>query len=180
VSTLYAFDGASPDIDSTAFLAPGVIAVGNVKIGPRASIWFQAVVRGDINSVTIGAETNIQDGCLLHVTHRHALRVDERVTVGHGAILHGCHIEADCLIAMGAIVLDGAIVGKGSLVGAGSLVPPGMTVPPGSLVMGVPAKVIRQLTDDDRNRVMRGWQNYVGYAESYRTQLAAKFPSDSK
>jgi carbonic anhydrase/acetyltransferase-like protein (isoleucine patch superfamily) len=170
--TLLTFDGASPSIDQTAFIAPTSVIIGRVAIGTESSIWFQCVVRGDINSITIGNQTNIQDGCLLHVTHRHPLIIRDRVTAGHGAILHGCEIGNDCLIAMGAIVLDGAVVGEGSLIGAGSLVPPGMNVPAGSLVMGVPGKIVRQLTPDDKQRVAQGWQNYIGYAQSYRSQIS--------
>ena len=172
---LFSFDGAKPSVNQKAFVAPNAVLVGRVSVGPESSIWFSCVGRGDINSITIGAQTNIQDGSLMHVTAKHPLVVGDRVTVGHGAILHGCDIKSDCMIAMGAIVLDGAVVGEGSLVGAGSLVPPGMQVPPGSLVMGVPAKVVRQLTLDDKDRVAQGWKNYVGYAASYRQQLAAEY-----
>jgi carbonic anhydrase/acetyltransferase-like protein (isoleucine patch superfamily) len=172
---LFSFDGAAPSVDRTAFVAPGAVLVGRVSVGREASVWFQCVVRGDINSITIGNQTNIQDACLLHVTHKHALIIHDRVTVGHGAILHGCEVQSDCLIAMGAIVLDGAIVGEGSLVGAGSLVPPGMQIPPNSLVMGIPGKVIRQLTPEDRQKTMQGWKNYVGYANSYREQLVGQY-----
>ncbi|HEY9713002.1 MAG TPA: gamma carbonic anhydrase family protein, partial [Chroococcales cyanobacterium] len=133
-----------------------------------ASIWFNCVLRGDINRIDIGSNTNIQDGCLLHVTHKHPLFVGERVTVGHGAILHGCRIEADCLISMGAVVLDGAVVGAGSIVAAGAVVAPSANVPPGSLVMGIPAKVVRQVTDDDKHKIDRGWQNYLHYSGIYR------------
>jgi gamma-carbonic anhydrase len=169
--TLLSFDGAHPSIDDSCFIAPGATIIGRVSIGSQSSIWFQCVIRGDINGVTIGSQTNIQDGCLLHVTQRHALFIRDRVTVGHGAIVHGCDIGNDCLIAMGAIVLDGATVGEGSLVGAGSLVPPGMQVPPGSLVMGVPAKIIRQVTPADTERIRHGWQNYLNHSQSYRAQL---------
>jgi carbonic anhydrase/acetyltransferase-like protein (isoleucine patch superfamily) len=169
--TLLPFDGAAPSIDQSVFIAPGAVIVGRVSVGRESSIWFQCVARGDINSITIGNQTNIQDGCMLHVTHRHPLIVKDRVTVGHGAILHGCEINDDCLIAMGAIVLDGAIIGESSLIAAGTLVPPGMNVPPGSLVMGTPGKVIRPLTPEDKERVMKGWRNYIGYAESYKMQL---------
>lgn len=158
-------------MDQTAWLAPDVTIVGRVSIGRESSIWFRSVARGDINSITIGNQTNIQDACLMHVTHKHALTVRDRVTVGHGAILHGCEIQNDCLIGMGAIVLDGAVVGEGSLVGAGTVVPPNMQIPNGSLVMGIPAKVIRSLTPEDQQKMSQGWQNYIGYAASYRTQL---------
>jgi carbonic anhydrase/acetyltransferase-like protein (isoleucine patch superfamily) len=172
---LFSFDGAAPSVDRTAFVAPGATLVGRVSVGREASVWFQCVVRGDINSITIGNQTNIQDACLLHVTHKHPLIIRDRVTVGHGAILHGCEVQSDCLIAMGAIVLDGAVIGEGSLVGAGSLVPPNMQIPPGSLVMGLPGKVVRQLTGDDKERVAQGSKNYVGYAASYREQLVGHY-----
>lgn len=172
---LFSFDGAAPSVDQTAFVAPGVTLVGRVSLGRESSIWFNCVVRGDINSITIGNQTNIQDASLLHVTHKHPLVIRDRVTVGHGAILHGCEVQSDCLIAMGAIVLDGAVIGEGSLVGAGSLVPPGMQIPPGSLVMGLPGKVVRTLTPEDRERVAQGWKNYVGYGASYRQQLVGQY-----
>src|SRR5207244_2093032 len=105
--------------------------------------------------ITIGAHSNIQDGCLLHVTNRHALYIGDRVTAGHGAILHGCHIEDDCLIAMGAVILDGAVIGTGSIVAAGAVVAPGTEIPPGSLVMGIPGKVVRQVTEGDRSKIER-------------------------
>src|SRR5262249_55478442 len=107
-------------------------------------------------------------GCLLHVTNQHPCRVDDRVTAGHGAIIHGCHVESDCLIAMGAIVLDGAVVGEGSIVAAGAVIGPGTIVPPGSLVMGIPGKVVRPVTAEDRAKIERGWHNYVEYAATYR------------
>lgn len=175
----FSFDGASPSVDASAFIAPNATLIGRVTVGKDASIWFNCVVRGDINSIVIGNQTNIQDATLMHVTHRNSLIVRDRVTVGHGVILHGCEIGNDCLIAMGAIVLDGAVIGEGALVGAGSLVPPGMQVPPNSLVIGVPGKIVRELTPQDRDRVMRGWQNYIGYAQSYRQQLAAQARSES-
>lgn len=171
---LFSYDGAAPSVDQSAFIAPNATVVGRVSIGAESSIWFQCVLRGDINSIAIGSQTNIQDACLLHVTHRHPLVVKDRVTVGHGAILHGCEIKSDCLIAMGAIILDGAVVGEGCLIGAGSLIPPGMQIPTGSLVMGVPGKIIRQLSSEDKKQMIHGWQNYIGYAGSYRQQLAAQ------
>ena len=122
------FEGKTPKIDEYAYVAPGVVIIGDVSVGAEASIWFQSVLRGDINSISIGEKTNIQDGCLLHVTKRHPLKIGARVTAGHGAILHGCEIGDDCLIAMGAIVLDGAVVEPGALVGAGARIPPGMVV----------------------------------------------------
>jgi gamma-carbonic anhydrase len=165
---IHPYNNQAPDIHESAFVAPTAVVIGKVKVGKSASIWFNSVARADINSIEIGDYTNIQDGCMLHVTNRNPLVIGERVTAGHGAILHGCHVESDCLIAMGAIVLDGAVIGSGSIVAAGAVVAPSTTIPPGSLVMGMPAKVVRSVTPEDRQKIERGWQNYVGYAASYR------------
>jgi carbonic anhydrase/acetyltransferase-like protein (isoleucine patch superfamily) len=171
--TLYKFQDKSPSVHASAFVAPTACIVGEVIVKEEASIWFHTVIRGDINSVTIGQATNIQDGCLLHVTNAHPLNVGERVTVGHGAILHGATIESDCLIGMGSIILDGALIGAHSVIAAGSIVAPGSQIPPGSLVMGVPGKVVREATSKDREMIDRGWQNYVGYRQSFRQSLSA-------
>ncbi len=165
------FEGKTPKIAPNAYIAPGVVIIGAVEISPESSIWFQTVIRADINSISIGEKTNIQDGCMLHVSKRHALKIGNRVTVGHGAILHACDIGDDCLIAMGAIVLDGAVVEPGSMVGAGALVPPGMTVKAGSLVLGSPAKFVRQLHADDASRIQQGWQNYIEYAQRFAAEI---------
>lgn len=165
---IYRFEKYSPQVHETAYIAPTATLVGRVAVGAEASIWFNTVVRGDINSISIGERTNIQDGCLLHVTNQHPLVIGQNVTAGHGAIIHGCNIGNDCLIAMGAIILDGAVVGAGSIVAAGALVSPGTVIAPGSLVMGVPGKVVRDVSDEDRERIRRGWQNYVTYARTYR------------
>jgi carbonic anhydrase/acetyltransferase-like protein (isoleucine patch superfamily) len=164
----YPFAEFQPVVHETAFVAPTAVLIGQVTVAEGASIWFHSVARGDINLVSIGANTNIQDGCMLHVTQRNPLLVDERVTAGHGAILHACHIESDCLIAMGAIVLDGAKVGAGSIVAAGAVVAPGTIIPPASLVMGVPGKVVRPVNAEDRSRIEQGWQNYIRYSAIYR------------
>lgn len=163
----YEFDGERPNVAVSAYIAPNVVLIGRVTIEDEASIWFSSVLRGDINEIRIGKGTNIQDSCLLHVTNHHAMVVGDRVTVGHGAILHGARIESDCLIGMGSIILDGALVGAHSVVAAGSIVAPGTQIPPGSLVMGIPGKVVRTVTDRDREMIERGWQNYVGYRETY-------------
>ncbi|MBU6451552.1 MAG: gamma carbonic anhydrase family protein [Cyanobacteria bacterium REEB67] len=173
MTTLYKFMDRAPSVHASAFIAPTACLVGDVRVKSDASIWFHTVIRADINTVSIGQSTNIQDGCLMHVTNNHPLVVGDRVTVGHGAILHGATIEADCLIGMGAIVLDGAMVGAHSVVAAGSIVAPGTQVPPGSLVMGVPGKVVREATSKDREMIDRGWQNYVGYRQSFRENLSA-------
>lgn len=170
MSPLYKLDN-EPKVHETAFIAPNACLIGAVVVEADASVWFNTVARADINSIYIGEGTNIQDGCMLHVTHSLSLTIKERVTVGHGAILHGCQIESDCLIAMGAIVLDGAKIGAHSIVAAGSLVTPGTQIPPGSLVMGVPAKVVRQVRPADREMIERGAANYIGYKELYKQKL---------
>ena len=170
---LFEYGGKKPEIHESAYIAPNATIIGEVSIAAQSSIWFQAVVRGDINKISIGKETNIQDGCYLHVTNRHPLTVGDRVTAGHGAILHGAEIGEGCLIAMGAIVLDGVVLGDHCLVAAGTVIPPGTHIKARSLIMGVPGKVIREVTDQDIERVMRGWQNYVGYAQQYKQSLKA-------
>jgi carbonic anhydrase/acetyltransferase-like protein (isoleucine patch superfamily) len=164
---LIPYENHHPELHESVFLAPTAVVIGRAKVREGASIWFNCVIRADINAIEIGANTNIQDGCMLHVTNRNGLIVGDRVTVGHGAVLHGCKIEADCLISMAAVVLDGAVVGAGSIVAAGSVVPPGSEIPPHSLVMGVPGRVVRSVSDEDRRKIDRGWQNYLRYAGIY-------------
>lgn len=175
---LLRFDGAEPSLSPSAFIAPTAVLIGQVEVGSESSVWFQTVVRGDINHIWIGNQSNIQDGCLLHVTNRNPLIIGSRVTVGHGAILHGCRIANNCLIAMGAIVLDDAIVEESCLIGAGTLVPPGMKIERGSLVLGSPAKIIRPLNDSDLDKIERGWRNYVEYAGKYAQQLPPQLESN--
>ncbi len=163
------YRGQPPTIPDTAFVAPNATVIGDVVVGEHASIWFNAVVRGDIHAIRIGARANIQDGAILHVTYqKQALQVGAGVTVGHGAILHGCTIEDDCLIGMGARILDGAYVGRFSLVAAGSLVREGETIPERSLVAGVPAIVKRSLTDAEVEAIQASAERYVRYKETYR------------
>ncbi len=136
-----------PNIHKDTFVAPSADVVGDVTVGAGSSIWYQAVLRGDMAPITIGEHSNVQDGCLLHVATGFPLKVGNYVTVGHGAILHGCTVEDGVLIGMGAIVLDGAVIGEGSIIGAGALVTEGKVIPPRSLVVGVPGKVVRQLDE---------------------------------
>lgn len=163
-------NGCSPQIHSSAFVAENATIIGRVSIGEGASVWFQTVIRGDINEIKIGMNSNIQDGCLLHVTNAHSLIVGECVTVGHGAILHGCVVESSCLISMGAVVLDGAVIGSGSIVAAGAVVAPGSKIPANSLVMGIPAKVVRSVGEQDTAKIEAGWQHYLDYAKQYRAR----------
>ena len=165
---LVAFEGRSPVLHPTVFVAAGVHLIGNVRVGPEASLWFNSVLRGDINDITIGGRTNVQDACVLHVTHEHAVIVGNDVTIGHRALVHGCTIEDGCLIGMGAIVLDGARIGEQSLIAAGAVVLQNAVVPPGSLVAGVPGRVIRTLTDDEKAALRQSAVNYADYARRYR------------
>jgi carbonic anhydrase/acetyltransferase-like protein (isoleucine patch superfamily) len=159
------FKGISPRIDSTAFVAEGAVVIGDVEIGPGASIWYGCVVRGDVNFVRIGARTNIQDGTVIHVSRvDHPTIIADEVTVGHGAMIHGCTIESGSLIGIGSIVLDGAVIGRESLIAAGSLVTPGTVIPPRSMVMGSPAKIKRTLDDEEVANIQTFWQNYVTLA----------------
>ncbi len=169
MAEIRAFGGVSPRIDASVFLATGCVVVGDVELAAGASVWFGAVVRGDVNFVRIGARTNIQDQAVVHVTGgTHPTRVGEDVTVGHKAVLHGCTIKDRCLIGIGAIVLDGAVVGEEAMVAAGALVPPGMVVPARSLVMGAPARVKRALTDAEVAGLRASASHYVEYAARYR------------
>jgi carbonic anhydrase/acetyltransferase-like protein (isoleucine patch superfamily) len=144
--------------------------VGEVVLERDSSIWYNAVLRGDINKVRVGERTNIQDGCILHVTEQYPVEIGANVTVGHGAILHGCTVKDCCLIGMGAIVLDNAQVGPYSLVAAGALVREHSKVPEGMLVAGVPAKVVRPLTSEERRQLEQSAEGYVGYAQSHKAK----------
>lgn len=162
------YEGKSPVFGQRVFLAENTVVIGDTVIGDDASIWYGTVIRGDVNAIRIGARTNIQDNCTVHVTHETCpTTIAEEVTVGHGAIIHGCTIERGALIGMGARVLDRAVVGEGALVAAGAVVSEGMVVPPRTLVAGVPAKVKRPLTEAEMVRVAEGWKLYVEYKEKY-------------
>lgn len=166
---LLPYRGRAPVIDPTACVQPSAQIIGDVVIGAQASVWFNVVIRADVNYVRIGARTNIQDSSTIHVTHdRWPTVVGDDVTVAHAVILHGCRVADRCLIGMGAIVMDGAVINEDCLVAAGSLVTPGTTVPPGQLIMGRPAKAVRPLRPDELAHLKESAQNYVGYAASYR------------
>lgn len=174
VGPLQPLGDARPRVDPSAFVHPQSCLIGNVEVGARSSIWPMVVLRGDMGTITVGDETSIQDGSVVHLTEGWShTSVGHRVTVGHRVILHGCRVEDGCLIGMGAIVLDNAVVGAGSLVGAGALVTAGTVIPPGSLVMGSPARVVRPVGDKERTMMEVGWRTYVDYAERYRAQARA-------
>ncbi|MFG2503663.1 gamma carbonic anhydrase family protein [Streptomyces sp. NPDC048441] len=162
------FGGKDPQIDQDAFTAPTSVIIGEVTLHAGASAWYGAVLRADGGPIVVGADSNIQDNCSLHVDLGFPMTIGERVSVGHNAVLHGCTVEDDCLIGMGATVLNGAVIGAGSLVAAQALVPQGMIVPPGSLVAGVPAKVRRPLTDEERAGVTLNGTMYVELAKAHR------------
>lgn len=162
-------DEALINIHPTAFIAPGAVVLGDVTLGARSSVWYGAVLRGDVDAIVIGEATNLQDGTIVHVDAGLPVRVGARVGVGHRAILHGCTVADDCLIGMGSVLLNGARIGTGSVVAAGAVVPEGMTVPPGSLVVGVPARVTRPVDDALRERIRETWQHYVAEAERHKS-----------
>lgn len=163
------FGGKVPSIAGDVFIAHGAVVIGDVTIEAGSSVWYHAVIRGDVHWIRIGARTNIQDLAMLHVTTAtHPLSIGSDVTVGHRAILHGCDVEDECLIGMGAIVLDGARIGAGALVAAGALVPAGMQVPPKTLVAGVPAVAKRLLRPEDVERQRQSAQHYQVLAAEHR------------
>ena len=155
-------------IDPTAYLHPLATVIGDVTIGARTSVWPTAVIRADSDAITIGAECNIQDGCVLHVDRGYPTVIGSRVSVGHRAVIHGATIEDDCLIAMGAILLNGVIVGRGSLGGAGVVCREGMRIPPRSVVLGVPARVAREATSEITERIRETMASYLALQEEYR------------
>ncbi len=162
------FGGHTPALETPSFAAPGAWLIGDVRLHLHASVWFGCVLRGDINRISVGAFSNIQDLSVMHVTHELACTVGEYVTVGHNAVLHGCTIGRECLIGMGAKVLDGAVVGEGCIVAAGALVLEGAELPPGTLAAGVPAKVKREVTAEERAAIVRSAESYWGYAAAFR------------
>lgn len=163
------FRDKSPEIPDSCYISESVDIIGDVIMGEEANIWFSSVVRGDMNFIRIGARTNIQDNCTVHVTTDTAPTIiGSGVTIGHNAIIHGCTIENNCLIGMGAIIMDNAVVGEGSLVGAGAVVPPNLIIPAKSLVMGLPAKVIREVTDSEYTEILERAQHYIDFAAEYK------------
>ena len=156
-----------PTIHPTAFIHSAAIVLGDVTIGARVSVWPTAVIRGDSDTITIGDDSNVQDGTIVHVDHGVPTKIGKRVAIGHRAIVHGATIEDDCLIAMGAILLNGVHVGTGSIVGAGAVCKEGMRIPPNSLVLGVPGRIARATTDEDRDRIRRTVESYVQLQKRY-------------
>ena len=164
----------TPRLGNRTWVAENATIIGDVVIGEDSSVWFGTVIRGDVHSIRIGARTNIQDNCALHVTTGlHDVVVGDEVTMGHGVIAHGCRIDRGALIGMGSRILDGAHVGEQALVGAGALVSEGMSVPPRTLVVGVPAKVKRDLTTEELQRLELSWKHYVELKDIYRQEAGS-------
>ena len=165
---LQTFNSINPKVHDTVFVAENAFVIGDVEIGEDSSVWFGSVVRGDVNYIRIGARTNIQDHTIIHVnTGTHPTILEDEITVGHRVTLHGCYVESGCLVGIGSIILDGARIGSQSLIAAGSLITPNTQIPPRSLVMGAPARVKRELTDEELASISRNWQSYVDLKRSY-------------
>ncbi|MFF9286342.1 gamma carbonic anhydrase family protein [Streptomyces griseosporeus] len=162
--------GREPRIDENTFVAPTASVIGDVTLAEGASVWYGAVLRGDVERISVGAQSNVQDNCTLHADPGFPVTVGERVSIGHNAVVHGATVEDDCLIGMGATVLNGAVIGAGSLVAAQALVPQGMVVPAGSLVAGVPAKVRRELTEEERQGVTLNGTMYAELGKAHREE----------
>jgi gamma-carbonic anhydrase len=163
------YQGIWPKVDPTAFVEQTALVAGDVDIGARSSIWFNCVIRGDVDIIRIGERTNIQDACIIHVTKdKWPTYIGNDTTMGHHAIAHGCQIGNHCLIGMGAIVLDGAEIGDNSIVGAGAVVPPGFKAPPNSLLVGIPAKFVREVGESDMSYIDDPREQYLTLAEHYR------------
>jgi carbonic anhydrase/acetyltransferase-like protein (isoleucine patch superfamily) len=164
---IFTVKGHTPRIAASAYVAPSADIIGDVELAENSSVWFQSVLRGDIEPIRIGANSNIQDGCVIHTMLGLPTIVGEGVTVGHRAVLHGCVVENDCLIGMGAVVMNNARVGEGSVVAAGALVSENTVIPPGSLFMGVPAKLRRELAKAEFAFIKKHAENYLKYKEYY-------------
>lgn len=168
-----AFEGHEPQLADQAWAAPGSTLIGNVRLGEQANVWYGTILRADLETITIGARSNIQDGCVIHADPGFAATVGEGVTVGHRAVLHGCTVEDHTLIGMGAVVLNGALIGEGTIVAAGATVLEGTEIPAGSLVAGTPAKVRRELTEDERSLLRVSAEQYVELADRHRNETSS-------
>ncbi len=160
---------SAPRVAETAFVAPGAVVMGDVMLGDESSVWYGAILRGDMAPITIGDRTNIQDGTIVHVDEGVPCTIGPRVGVGHRVILHGCTVEEDSLIGMGSVLLNGVRIGRGSVVAAGAVIPEGMEVPAGSLVMGVPGRIVRKVDPALTERIEATWRHYVQQARTHRS-----------
>jgi len=176
MAVVRSFNDVVPTLGQDVFLAETAAVIGDVVIGDRSSVWYSSVIRGDVFHIRVGAETSIQDGAILHVTGgRYPTLIGDRVTVGHSAIVHGCTVGDECIIGMGSTILDRAVIGTHCIVGAGALVTPGTQIPEGHLAVGAPARVKRELTDDELAWIKKSAAGYVDLASRY---LAAAQPND--
>ncbi|WP_069649392.1 gamma carbonic anhydrase family protein [Caloranaerobacter ferrireducens] len=162
------YESKKPQIHDSCFIADSAEIIGDVEIGENTSVWYNTVIRGDENSIKIGKYTNIQDGCVIHISKEYETVIGDYVTIGHKAIVHACKVGDNVLIGMGAIILDGAEIEDNVLVGAGSIVTPGKKIPSGTLVLGSPAKVIRKLTDEEIKHLKQSAIDYVEYAKKHK------------
>lgn len=163
--------GKAPYVSETAYVAKQATLLGDVRIGDQASVWPGCVLRGDINSISIGDRSNVQDGTIVHLSDDYGVVVGNDVTIGHAAIIHACTIEDECLIGMGATLMDGVVVGKRSIIGANSLVTQGTVVPPGSLVLGAPAKVVKRLSDEQQAELKGMAAKYVIVSAAHKSRV---------
>ncbi len=168
---IFALDGIVPDIDPTAWVAETAVVLGRVRLGAEVSVWFGAVLRGDGEPIEIGAGSNVQEGCTLHTDLGFPLRIGHDVTIGHNVVLHGCTIEDGVLVGIGAKVLNGAVIGAGSLVAAGALVTEGKAFPPRRLIMGAPARVVREVSPEQAERIRLSAEHYRERLKLFRTKL---------
>ncbi len=166
--SLLPFRGQTPRVAPDAYVAPGAWLIGDVTLGPEASVWFNAVLRADSSPIVLGRRVNLQDGAIVHVDEGYPTHIGDDVTVGHAAIIHAATIEPRVLVGMQAVILTGATIGEGSILGAGALVPEGRTIPPRSLVLGTPGRVIREVSDDEYAAILRSAEHYAELALAYR------------
>ncbi len=173
MATVVPYKGIHPDVEKAGFIAPTASIIGDVQLGENSSVWYGAVLRGDVNSIRVGANTSIQDNCVLHgEAGQWPDIVGNRVTVGHGAILHGCTVEDDCLIGLGSVILNGCVIGTGSIIAAGAVIREGTHIPPRSLVAGVPGVIKREVSQEELETVIKhSWEVYIDYARQARRSL---------
>lgn len=171
---LYSFKGVEPLIHSSCYIAPGAQIIGKVELAENTSIWHNSVLRGDVNTIIVGKNTNIQDLSMLHITEKHPLIIEENVTIGHSVTLHSCLIKKNSLIGMGSTILDDAEIGEYSIVAAGSVVTPGKQFPPKSMIMGAPAKVVRALTEKELDMLDHHYLSYIKYASEFKDETIVR------
>jgi len=171
---LYSFKEHTPQIGTNCYIAPGSQVIGRVTLEENTNVWFNTVLRGDVNHIFIGRNTNVQDLSMLHVTDNNPLIIQENVTIGHSVTLHGCTVEKNCLIGMGATLLDKSVIGEYSIVAAGSVVSPNKVFPPRSMIMGVPAKVVRALNENEIEMLNLHYKSYVKYASEFNDENIVK------